>query len=65
MGKEWYHYNTSGRYCNNAHVVETYYIRETSILETLHFALNEIMKASDIFGNVANEKALKVMNTNE
>jgi hypothetical protein len=64
MGKEWYHYNTSGRYCNNAHVVETYYIRETLTPEIHQFALNEIMIASDIFEYAANEKALKVIITN-
>lgn len=33
-------------------------------LITHHFALNEIMKAYDTFGNAANEKALKVILTN-
>jgi alcohol dehydrogenase len=33
-------------------------------LITHHFALNEIMKAYDTFGNAANEKALKVIITN-
>lgn len=33
-------------------------------LITHHFALNEIMKAYDTFGNAAREKALKVILTN-
>jgi alcohol dehydrogenase len=33
-------------------------------LITHHFALHEIMKAYDTFGNAAKEKALKVILTN-
>jgi len=33
-------------------------------LITHHFALNEIKKAYDTFGNAANEKALKIILTN-